>query len=162
MDNVMFSGLVDLVEKHPDKKKLPHSFTTYVDSTLETEYEDCVDRLISPAIVYGPYRSKVSIGAKALWDTGSRSSCISRKLAKELELPETGRKTVLTPTGSIEVPTHRVDLVLWDELSFSDLEVTEYPLERHDCDILIGMDIISRGKLTIDSTSGKTKISFTV
>lgn len=159
-----YSGLIDVIDITENQKKTtqPHSLTTVIDAVFETEYDTRVDRLKSPANVYGPYRNKASIGVKAVWDTGSRTSCISRRLAKELDLQETGRMTVITPSGTIEMPVHRIDLVLWEDLSFNDLAVIEYPLENHDCDILIGMDVISRGRLTVDSREGKTRITFSL
>lgn len=156
-----YVGLIDTTEKEREINST-HSLTTYIDCTMETEYDTRVDRLKSPANVYGPYRNKASIGVKAVWDTGSRTSCISRRLAKELDLQETGRMTVITPSGTIEMPVHRIDLVLWEDLSFNDLAVVEYPLENHDCDILIGMDVISRGRLIVDSREGKTRITFSL
>lgn len=156
-----YVGLIDTTEKEREINST-HSLTTYIDCTMETEYDTRADRLTSPANVYGPYRNKASIGVKAVWDTGSRTSCISRRLAKELDLQETGRMIVITPSGTIEMPVHRIDLVLWEDLSFNDLAVVEYPLENHDCDILIGMDVISRGKLTVDSREGKTRITFSM
>ncbi len=61
-----YVGLVEIAENKPSTSQL-HSLTTVIDAVFETEYDTRVDRLKSPANVYGPYRNKASIGVKAVW-----------------------------------------------------------------------------------------------
>lgn len=158
----MFSGLLDVVEDRPKEKKHLHSFTLYADTTFETKYEGMASRLISPVAVGDIREKNVVSGVNALWDTGAVTSGISRALASKLNLWEIARKTCIMPGGQLETPVYRINLVLWGNMEFKDIEVTEYPLENHDCDLLIGMDIISKGKLVVDSTGGRTTVSFTM
>ncbi len=158
-----FCGLIDIIDDPEGKRENhPKSFTTIIDHTMQTEYEEVVDRPLTPVAVYAVHRSKVSLGNLALWDTGSRTSCISKKLAKQLQLQCVGTRTCITPAGNFEAPTYYIDIQIADELRFENVLVTEYPLENHDCDVLIGMDIISRGRLVVDTVNGKTTLSFSM
>ena len=160
MHDTTYIGLVDFVEKNPDKKELSHFITTVIDHIFQTEYVAVVDRPITPVTVYAGHKSKASLGVRGVWDTGSRTSCISERLVKKLDLQCANTMYCITANGPLERPCYYVDIQISDEILFENLLVIGYPLENHDCDVLIGMDIISKGKLTIDSTDGKTKISF--
>lgn len=158
--NSTFIGLVDCLDN--ERSEDVRSLTTFVDCTMETQFEGKADRLITPVVVYGRHKNRILLGLKALWDTGSRQSCISAELADRLDLHETGRITVINPIGSTTVkPTYRVDIAIWEGMVFEDIEVVEYPLEKHDCDVLIGMDIISKGRFLLEVKDGNTHMEFT-
>jgi hypothetical protein len=74
---------------------------------------------------------------KALWDTGASVSVISGRAAASLGLQAMGRWTVYHANGSSE----------------GDLTGT---------DVLIGMDIISKGDFAITAPFGKTLFSFQI
>ncbi len=157
--NTTFIGLVDPIGKSSELKHV-QALTTTTDFTMDTSFDGVTDRIITPVNVYDVYREKAALGVKALWDTGSRTSCISERLARELKLSEIGRMTVISPTGTLDKPIHRVELEFSEHLVYKDIAVTEYPLERHDCDVLIGMDIITKGRFLVETIDGNTHMEF--
>ena len=156
-----YIGLVDCYEpKESTVRKTKDPSTTIIDLTMETDFDGIVDRIVTPAYIRKPNTDTLH-SVKALWDTGSRTSCISAKMAQEMELVPVSTMACVTPVGVIENPVYYADIIMYGEFEFRNVMITEYPLEKHDVDILIGMDIISKGRLVIDSSDGKTVLMFT-
>ena len=96
--NTTFIGLAESTERNSGKSEAIRALTTINDFTMDTRFERVTDRIITPVNVYDVYRERAALGVKALWDTGSRTSCISERLARELKLTEIGRMTVICYT----------------------------------------------------------------
>lgn len=89
---------------------------------------------------------------KALWDTGSPVSIISDRIASELRLTPVGRAKIRSLDGKpIDTNRYIVDIVLNDTISIKCVEVFEAPSVVFD--VLIGMDIIERGNLSLNNLS---------
>jgi hypothetical protein len=73
-----------------------------------------------------------------------------------LNLKPTGKARVFHANGESIVNTYSVNVLLPNNLGFSSLPVTEGVLT----DVLIGMDIISKGDFSVTASQGKTKFSF--
>lgn len=74
----------------------------------------------------------------ALWDTGSTRSCVSKRVAKEIG--------VKPKKKFAKHKAYTASLRLASDLSFSDIELLEYRMPP-GIDVVIGMDVISRGEL---------------
>jgi len=85
----------------------------------------------------------------AIWDTGSDVSCISCGVARRLGLYPTGRQTLLTPSGSSSRYVYCVDVELPDRTKVENLRVCDSAIGRQGLGMLIGMDVISKGVLTM-------------
>lgn len=96
----------------------------------------------------------------ALWDTGAMGSVISRKIVKDLGLKPTGNARVFHANGQSIVNTYAVSISLPAGVTFPVIRVTEGMLG--DTDVLIGMDIISRGDFAVTCKNGRTKFSFQI
>lgn len=91
----------------------------------------------------------------AILDTGATRTAISRRLAETLLLAPIGKTTVLTAAGPKEANTYQVDLLMRfgsAMLPIERLSITEFDAPDGDGapQILLGMDVIQRGCLTID------------
>lgn len=98
----------------------------------------------------------------ALWDTGASCSCISQKVANDLRLIPTGRQMVLTPSGENIVNTYLVNVILPNNVTVKDVAVCDSDIGKQGLDMLIGMDIITCGDMSITNYNGKTFFSFRV
>lgn len=96
----------------------------------------------------------------ALWDTGASASVITKKVADELGLKPTGIAQVFHADGISIVHKYLVNIKLPNNVGFGFVEVTEGKLTGMD--VLIGMDIITRGDFTITNTNNKTVFSFRI
>jgi hypothetical protein len=96
----------------------------------------------------------------ALWDTGATGSVISEKAVMSLGLKSTGKAIVYHANGRSNVNTYSINILLPNNVSFRALKVTEGVLEG--IDMLIGMDIISKGDFAVTTSKGRTKFSFQI
>ncbi len=100
---------------------------------------------------------------KALWDTGATHSAISDRLAKILQLSSEDFVEVSTALGILEVPVYSVRVTFPNQLIFEDVEVAQFICaDIEECDLIIGMDIITQGDLSITNLDGRTVFSFRV
>lgn len=99
----------------------------------------------------------------ALWDTGSNRSTISTRMADRLGVD------YVTEDGAEIDNFNGLEYVgtAWIWMEFDGLRTRLTPVSvgrfkeggLHP-EVLIGMDVISQGRLTVDSTSGETVLTF--
>ena len=94
----------------------------------------------------------------ALWDTGATHSVISTKAAILLNLVPVKKTSIIHAGGRSFVSVYDVDVLLPNNHLIQYVSVSE--TELFDLDLLIGMDIISRGDFSITNKDGKTTFSF--
>lgn len=131
-------------------------------TTYSFPYDSIKDRIIiDKCFVTLPSEDPDSRGIeyKALWDTGAMSTCISVRLAQAMGLIETDHTKV---TGANNVP---FAAPLYDV----QIKMGSYliPFKRviglpmcDEYDLIIGMDIITQGDLSITNYDGHTVITF--
>lgn len=94
----------------------------------------------------------------ALWDTGATRSVISQEVAAKLELLPEGTAEVFHAQGSKHVLKYFVNLGLPNKVQVIGVQVLEGVLKG--CDVLIGMDIITRGDFALTNLDDVTMLSF--
>lgn len=94
----------------------------------------------------------------AIWDTGATASAISKNVVDSLGLVPTGKGKSSTAAGIIDVDTYTVNILLPCNVGFSSIQVSCN--DMGGVDMLIGMDIISRGDFSITNYNGHTKFTF--
>jgi len=97
---------------------------------------------------------------KAIWDTGATHSAINQNVVDQCSLKPTGMKEVHGVHGKQLAETFLIAIGLPNNVFFRDIEVTLG--ELGGADMLIGMDIITRGDFSITNVGGKTVFSFRV
>ena len=93
----------------------------------------------------------------AIWDTGASSSAISQRVVDALGLIPTGWGYSDTASGRTKVQKYGVNIILPTDVGFPSVEVS---CNKMKVDVLIGMDIISRGDFCITNKGGKTIFTF--
>ena len=96
----------------------------------------------------------------AIWDTGATNSVISEKVVAELGLHEMTFTQVNHAGGQEIVPVYKVNIGLPNNVTFAQMKVTKGKLAG--ADVLIGMDIITKGDFSVTNVGGKTTFSFRV
>jgi predicted aspartyl protease len=100
----------------------------------------------------------IPVDIVALWDTGATGSLITTDLAKKLSLQPISKTLINTPSGESESNIYSVDLYLPNGTRIINVRVLEgIPA---GCDMLIGMDVIGTGDLSITNYNRKTTFSF--
>lgn len=97
----------------------------------------------------------------AIWDTGATGTCISDKVIQELNLLPLGFTVVNTANGSTNAGQFVVDLLFPNNVMMKDLRVTEFS-GTPDVDMLIGMDVICAGDMSITNANQKTVFSYRI
>jgi predicted aspartyl protease len=96
---------------------------------------------------------------KALWDTGATNSLIRPEIAEKLRLQPLGKVLMSTPSEQ-DVPSnvYSVNLYLPNQVVINKMPVSEgIP---NNCDMLIGMDVITKGDFAVTNYKGHTVFSF--
>lgn len=96
----------------------------------------------------------------ALWDTGATITCISEELASKLSLIPTGKIDMSGSTGSSVQNTYLVDIILPNNVKIDGLQVCDSSIGKQKLDMLIGMDIITKGDFAVSNYANKTAFSF--
>ena len=102
------------------------------------------------------------MAVNALWDTGSPESLISEKIVKMIEPILKSKAKYVTKDTVIESETYAVSLSLSDEITFRDVLMKKADLSDKNVDIIIGMDIISRGDFEIRNYNNLVEFAFRI
>ena len=121
-----------------------------------------ISRVISTPIEIFLHKGTTPNKILAIWDTGATGSVITKKVASELGLVQSGFTQVSTANGIAVQKTYTVDIKLPNNTMVSGVVVTEVDALSGGMDGLIGMDIISLGDLSITNFEGNTCMSFRV
>ena len=125
---------------------------------IQTECGIC--QAISPnELIAGAKHPKV-LNCTAIWDTGATSSAISPRVVQQLGLKPVQIGRNYTAAGPIDVLIYAVNILLPCEVGVSMLFASCNDL--HGTDVLIGMDVISRGDFAISHENGNLKFSFQI
>lgn len=101
------------------------------------------------------------ISAMALFDTGAAGSAISPALAERLNLSPSG-KGIIHEAGRepLSVPFFHVHVIVPGIGSWMELDVAGLKSIARPHDILIGRDVLSHFRFSIDFTEGKVVLHF--
>lgn len=122
-----------------------------------TKFDGTSNRLINVSHI--KYED-AQIGVQSLWDTGATISCISMSVVSKLSLVACGKRNIQTPSGNKIVNTYLLDIILPNNVKIQDVEVCDSDIGNQGIDLLIGMDIISKGDFAVSNYNGKTVFSF--
>lgn len=92
----------------------------------------------------------VYITLKALIDTGATGSCISRRIAETCNLRRISFVKLTSVQGESILPVYEADIKLPFGADFMNVPLTETEGSKH-FDVIIGMDILSRGDFALSS-----------
>ena len=97
---------------------------------------------------------------RGLWDTGATCSLISSRTATLLGLTPVSKTTIGHANGQSVVNMYNISIVLPNDVLLPFIEVAEGAFSNFD--LLIGMDIITKGDLSISNKDEKTTFSFRI
>ena len=96
-----------------------------------------------------------------IWDTGSSRSIISQNVVNDLQLTSVGTSlaTQLQARGEVIRDIFLMNIALAPHIIFSNVRVGLVLLPP-GFDIIIGLDIITRGNFSLSQENGKTIVEF--
>ena len=136
------------------------SFTVKSDKILRALITDCgIFEAFKPT-AESLKKNYKHCNARSLWDTGATGTVITKNIVDQLALKPIGKVKVFHANGEDYVNTYMVNIMLPNNTGIPLVKVTEGKL--NGIDVLIGMDIISKGDFSISNTGGKTIFSFQI
>jgi len=137
------------------------SFTTaYPGISRILQNEVHVSKAFDPSSAPKPL-SPQKVGAKkftAIWDTGATGTVISQKVINECGLKPIGIAEVNTANEKRLSSVYFASIFLPNYVYFPQLRVIEGTVSEGD--VLIGMDIITRGDFAVTNSDGRTTFSY--
>jgi hypothetical protein len=102
--------------------------------------------------------------ARGLWDTGAQMCAISSSLVRTMGLKMIGTVDVGGFGGErSETPYYRIDITLQDGQHFYSVAVAEFTeRERQAHDIILGMNLITKGDFTLAREGKGTRFTFKI
>ena len=97
----------------------------------------------------------------AIWDTGATNSVITEKVVNECGLKPIGVVKVGHIDGESLSDVFLINMVLPNNVGIPELRVTRGKITGN-VDVLIGMDVITKGDFTLSNFHGETWFSFRI
>ena len=126
-------------------------------SVFTEKYTKIENRLLNKVVLCA---NGIADQALAQWDTGATNTCISEEIAKQYNLKPISYMRSKTPSGELISPVYYIDIELNNEVVFNNWTVMGSKIGEQGIDVLIGMDIISKGDFAISNYNKKTQFSF--
>lgn len=131
----------------------------YQTRSFTKKYGKLVFELDTPIKIANPAHRKF-FKLSGIWDTGATNSVITKSAAQKCGLIPVGMENLSGVTGSLLVPAYFITVELPN-----DIEMNLRVIEGEDCigcDILVGMDIISKGDFCVTNKDDNTIFTFRV
>lgn len=129
-----------------------------------SHYGNIIERAIKTPVKIKDPATGQETSTMGLWDTGATGSAITQSAAQRLGLIPVAMTEVRGVHGTETVPVYNVILILNNENISIPVRVTEGKAvsfsAEGDADILVGMDIITKGDFCISNFEGKTVMTF--
>jgi len=132
-----------------------------ISKAFKTEYNNIVRALRTKVILFAvsaPPPNKTLV-VNAIWDTGATDSVITPNIAQQLSLFGVDTVNIAGVNSEGVAPVSLVHIGLPNSVLVPSSRVTIAKIGG-GADMLIGMDIISRGDFLICNADGKTTFSF--
>lgn len=97
---------------------------------------------------------------KALWDTGAVPTCISESLARKMGLkPVDSQEAIGANNEPFDAKVYCIKLRMGNFV-IPFIQVLGLPMDGSGHDLIIGMDVISRGDMCLTNFNGHTVLTF--
>ena len=111
-------------------------------------------------IAIGGEGSMMSV--KALWDKNFEQTLISDGIIKMINPLQKSKTKIVSKDEIFESAIYSISISLSDEITFRDVEVQNADLSEKEVDIVIGMDIISRGDFEVRNYNNIVEFAFRI
>lgn len=132
-----------------------------------TKYTGRVNRIVTPIAicqVFDPSQSQTDptqiLQSTALWDTGATASAVTPHTVKVLGLIPVRQAPIGHAGGSSISNFYVVNLILPNNVGMAGILVSECSGDAGDFGVVVGMDVISNGDLSITNAGGCTWVTF--
>jgi hypothetical protein len=134
--------------------------------TITVNHPELIQKIVTQCNVTTDDNSNIRpelttiVQADALWDTGATLSVITPDVVRQLKLKPLKYKLIDTANGQVNVPIYKVNLTMENGVQFNNVVVAATQLPSTQ--VLIGMDLITKGDLAVTNGNQKTTFSFQI
>lgn len=96
----------------------------------------------------------------SVWDTGAMTTCVSNKVVQVLGLESKYEVPIDTPSGRSKANVYEINIILPNDIHLENMIVYETAIGEQGFDLLIGMDVISKGDFCVSGANGVISFSF--
>lgn len=123
-------------------------------------FNNIVNRILVDCSIDVPITEGAGRAMRALWDTGACCTCIATRVAQEMGLVRINEKELIGANNQpFKADVYCVKLKM-GHFVIDFLEVCGIPMEGKAENMIIGMDVITRGDLSITNYNGQTFLTF--
>lgn len=94
------------------------------------EHNGLVNVLMTQVTIFYSLKPDKITTVNAIWDTGATNSCISERIANQLDLDAGGYVRMNTAAGTFDTKRYVVDIVLPNKIVVRKVQVTEAVLNN--------------------------------
>lgn len=114
-------------------------------------------------VVHGDWpQSRKAVKCEAVWDTGCSITLVTARLAETLGLRRVEGMKMLLHAGTGDAETERYEAWLVLQPGEQPVKVLVGVMPQPDTDVLIGLDVICRGRFEVDASGTDTIMRFGV
>lgn len=131
-------------------------------AAYRSPFDKVVDRIISERDIniFQPLSNTNGVPAIALWDTGANVTCLSETVARQMSLVKINeRELTVADNKTYTANVYCIKLQMCF-ITFDIMEVCGLPMDGKRQNMIIGMDIINKGDLSITNYQGQSYLSF--
>ena len=151
-----YTGLLNGIKKDSDQQKVERNRI----KSFSLSYDLEKPLLYSYAKITIDGRSIAT--DRAIWDTGATITAISRKISEQFDSDPNESGTSISATDHSDSDIYLATVELPGGIIFRDVDVWDIGLPDYAADVIIGMDIISQGKLIVETVNGVPTFSFSI
>jgi len=129
-------------------------------TTHTNKFPTIVNRMVIPCDIVVPYINQEVHHMSALWDTGASCTCISDELAQQWGMsPDNYQDACGMENQVSQYPVYTIQLSL-GHFVIPYIQVLGLPMKGNEHNMIIGMDVMNRGDVTITNKDGQTVLTF--
>ncbi|MDR1598786.1 MAG: hypothetical protein LBS11_02765 [Oscillospiraceae bacterium] len=136
----------------------PHSFTIRYGSGKTYSLISAVTVL--PLSDSNPADEERIVHCNAIWDAGASITCVSQRVARKLSLELFPEMNARAGSGLCLCPPCIIGLILSNGIRLDGVAALATNLNENDFDVIIGLDVISKGDFAVISSGGETIFSY--
>ncbi len=119
-----------------------------------------VNRILVDCTIGIPHVEGTSKAMKALWDTGATCTCIAQSVAVEMGLIKVNERELIGADNKPFMSDVFCVTLQMGHFVISNIEVCGIPMDGKAENMIIGMDVITKGDLSITNYQGQTFLTF--
>ena len=123
-------------------------------------FDNIVNRILIDCSIGIAHMSGVDRPMKALWDTGACCTCIATSVAQAMGLVKINERELIGADNKPFMADVYCVRLTMGHFIISFIEVCGIPMDGKAENMIIGMDVITKGDLSITNYQGKTVLTF--